>query len=298
MPKKDQRMGVPRGVQDSHVREARRVCDYAESRGANRDGLSAEILTVLAAAFREGVRQAYGPDGKTLFLLARREASVTYSHRPEPYEDEATRREFMHLLVSEDAVASRAEPAYVPVDGPIGDGDLRRPIGVAGQTRHADCGGVVNEGTCERCGECPPTRSLRTEVVLGKPRPFASFEISLHKCDACGLCFEGPITVCRKCNPREYGDQIRSMENVAIEVRPFAIVPWRGRGGGVLMRGAYGDVYMASDMHWFIADEGQGRKHEEVVSDAMKLREERKELLVENAELRRRLERLEGKAKR
>lgn len=110
--------------------------------------------------------------------------------------------------------------------------------------------------------------------------------IEVWQC-ACGMHHERPWMTCFRCNPEGHRTEAAVFREASVEARLLDIDPY---SDGILARTEAGIIVRVRDVGLALRLGGT-RSREELVTKAQLLADENKELLVENAKLRRSLER-------
>lgn len=111
------------------------------------------------------------------------------------------------------------------------------------------------------------------------------------RCHACLTCYVKPFTTCEKCAPVARHAEVESFRAQAISARPIAHCFYTMGIIGVTIDGKYVLLRDALQFARFDVPEEYRQRTDKLVADLTKTKEENKELLVENAKLRRELER-------
>ncbi len=119
-------------------------------------------------------------------------------------------------------------------------------------------------------------------------------QITITRCDGCSGATASPLTVCRNCDPRgAHEEQVRMSESAeearAIFAENYAMGLVAMTASGALVRVRDADIVMRC---------GLARSREDLIGEVNKSKSENRELLVENATLRRALERAERLARK
>lgn len=114
--------------------------------------------------------------------------------------------------------------------------------------------------------------------------------IEMWRCPTCPSCHYRPWTTCPRCQPKERYEEQEKFAASALEARPMSLFNY-SFSMLVLVEGKDGQPFyaMVRDARHFIEGEWQGST-DKLISDLNKVKEENRDLLVENARLRRRLE--------
>ncbi len=110
--------------------------------------------------------------------------------------------------------------------------------------------------------------------------------INVWRCE-CGMSHEDPWTSCFRCDPEKRRTEAEAFRARAIEARILDVTAY----DELVARTADGLVIRMRDAGMALRCRG-AQSREEVVTQAMALKDENKELLAENARLRRQLERV------
>lgn len=108
--------------------------------------------------------------------------------------------------------------------------------------------------------------------------------IELWKCD-CGITHERPWTTCFRCNADGRRKEAEGFRAIAVEARILEVTPY----GDLVVNTADNRTVRIRDAGISLRC-GEARSKEDLVTTSMRLKDENKELLVENAKLRRQIE--------
>lgn len=115
-------------------------------------------------------------------------------------------------------------------------------------------------------------------------------QIEIWRCPTCPMCHYRPWTTCSRCQPKERYEEQERFLSVAAEARPMALVHYAATMLVIAETSEGTPFYVrVRDAAHFIEGEWQGSQ-DKLISDLTKVKEENRELLIENAQLRRRLE--------
>ena len=114
--------------------------------------------------------------------------------------------------------------------------------------------------------------------------------LKTKQCENCRRVNVEPIVACPRCQRSEYHAEIAAARDTACEAHAVAVDPY---SGGLLAWD--GDRWIAIRDARIVLMCGDQTNTDKLVKEAMQLRDENKELLVENARLRRSLERAGGR---